>query len=98
MPRRRRRTANDRSLFSEVFGSLLRLSHRVPLIGLIVAVALGVAWWWLRGRPDVAFGSGRILAIVVGVVAIVFLFLALVGFARNLFPDPSDESRQRRRT
>jgi hypothetical protein len=95
MPRRRR-TASDPSLFSEVFGSLLRLSHRVPFIGLIVAIALGVLWWWLRQRPDAAFGSGRVLAIIVGVVAAIFLFLALVGFARNLFPE-TEESRQRRR-
>ena len=96
MPRRRR-TANDRSLFSEVFGSLFRLSHRVPLIGLLVAVLLGAAWWWLRARPGMAYGSGRILAIVVGIAGAIFLFLALVGFARNLFPDASDEARQRRR-
>ena len=96
MPRRRR-TANDRSLFAEVLGSLFRLSHRVPLIGLLVAVLLGSAWWWLRGRPDGAYGSGRILAIVAACVAALFLFLALVGFARNLFPEASEESRQRRR-
>ena len=96
MPRRRR-TANDRSLFSEVFGSLLRLSHRVPIIGLIVAVALGAGWWWLRARPDAAFGSGRILAIVVGVAAVLFLLLALVGFARNMFPEASEEGQERRR-
>jgi hypothetical protein len=96
MPRRRR-TANDRSLFSEVFGSLFRLSHRVPLIGLLVAVVLGAAWWWLRARPDVMFGSGRILAIVVGVVAAIFLFLALVGFAKNVFPEASENGERRRR-
>ena len=93
---RRRRNPGEPSLVSEVFGSLLRLSHRVPVIGLIVALLLGVLWWWLRQRPDAAFGSGRILAIVVAVVAAVFLFLALVGFARNLFPE-TEESRQRRR-
>jgi O-antigen ligase len=97
MPRRRRRTANDRSLVSEVFGSLFRLSHRVPLIGLIVAVALGTVWWWLRARPEVAFGSGRILAIVVAVAAAIFLFLALVGFAKNIFPEATEAARQRRR-
>lgn len=97
MPRRRRRTAHDRSFFAEVFGSLFRLSHRVPLIGLLVAVLLGAAWWWLRGRPDAAYGSGRVLGIVVGVVAALFLFLALVGFARNLFPEASEDGRQRRR-
>src|SRR5688572_23352149 len=96
MPRRRR-SANDRSLFSEVFGSLFRLSHRVPLVGLLVAVLLGAAWWWLRARPEVAFGSGRILAIVVAVAAAVFLFLALVGFAKNVFPEASDDGRSRRR-
>jgi hypothetical protein len=96
MPRRRR-TANDRSLFSDVFGSLFRLSYRVPLIGLLVAVLLGVAWWWLRARPAVMFGSGRILAIVVAVAAAVFLFLALVGFAKNVFPEASEEARARRR-
>ena len=97
MPRRRR-TANDRSLFSEVFGSLFRLSHRVPLIGLLVAVALGAAWWWLRARPTAAFGSGRYLAIVVAVAAAIFLFLALVGFAKNVFPDASEERDSRRRS
>jgi fatty acid desaturase len=96
MPRRRR-SATDRSLFSEVFGALFRLSHRVPIIGLLVAVLLGAGWWWLRRRPEVGYGSVRILAIVVGVIAIIFLFLALVGFARNLFPDASEEGRQRRR-
>ena len=97
MARRRRRTANDRSLFSEVFGSLFRLSHRVPLIGLIVAVVLGAGWWWLRSRPEIGYGSGRVLAIAVGVIAIIFLFLALVGFARNLFPEASEEARGRPR-
>ena len=96
MPRRRR-TSNDRSLFSEVFGSLFRLSHRVPLIGLLVAVALGAGWWWLRQRPDAMLGSGRILAVVVAVAAAIFLFLALVGFAKNIFPEASDEGRERRR-
>lgn len=96
MPRRRR-TANDRSLFSEVTGSLFRLSHRVPFIGLIVAALLGAAWWWLRGRPDVAYGSGRVLAVVVAVVGALFLFLALVGFARNLFPEATEDGRPRRR-
>jgi membrane protein YdbS with pleckstrin-like domain len=96
MPRRRR-TANDRSLVSEVFGSLFRLSHRVPLVGLLVAVALGVGWWWLRTRPEVAFGSGRILAIVVAVAAAIFLFLALVGFAKNIFPEATEAARQQRR-
>ena len=96
MPRRRR-TANDRSLFSEVFGSLFRLSHRVPLVGLLVAVLLGAAWWWLRGRPEVMFGSGRILAIVIGVVAALFLFLALVGFAKNVFPEAGEDGQRRRR-
>ena len=96
MPRRRR-SVNDRSLFSEVFGSLLRLSHRVPLIGLIVAAGLGVAWWWQRERPDAAYGSGGVLAIVAAVVAILFAFLALVGFARNLFPEPGEDGSPRRR-
>ena len=96
MPRRRQ-SANDRSLFSEVFGSLFRLSHRVPLVGLLVAVLLGAGWWWLRARPEVAFGSGRWLAIVVGVAAAVFLFLALVGFAKNVFPEASEDGRSRRR-
>jgi hypothetical protein len=96
MPRRRR-SANDRSLFAEVFGSLFRLSHRVPLIGLLVAVLLGAAWWWLRDRPSVAYGSGRILAIGVAGVAALFLFLALVGFARNMFPEAGEDGRQRRR-
>src|SRR5215207_7118268 len=96
MPRRRR-TANDRSLFSEVFGSLFRLSHRVPLVGLLVAVLLGAFWWYLRARPTVAFGSGRYLAIVVGIAAAIFLFLALVGLAKNVFPEATDEARQRRR-
>jgi hypothetical protein len=96
MPRRRR-TANDRSLFSEVFGSLFRLSHRVPLVGLLVAVLLGAAWWWLRARPGVMFGSGRILAIVVAVVACGFLFLALVGFAKNVFPEATEDGQRRRR-
>jgi hypothetical protein len=96
MPRRRR-TANDRSLFSEVFGSLFRLSHRVPLIGLLVAVVLGAAWWWLRARPEVMFGSGRILAIVIAVAAAIFLFLALVGFAKNVFPEASEDAERRRR-
>ena len=82
---------------AEVFSSLFRLSHRVPVIGVIVAALLGAAWWWLRGRPDAAFGSGRILAIVVGVAAALFLFLALVGLARNLFPEASEEGRRRRR-
>jgi hypothetical protein len=96
MPRRRR-TANDRSLFSEVFGSLFRLSHRVPLVGLLVAVLLGAAWWWLRGRPEVMFGSGRILAIVVAIAAGFFLFLSLVGFAKNVFPEASEDAERRRR-
>jgi hypothetical protein len=96
MPRRRR-SANDRSLFSEVFGSLFRLSHRVPLVGLLVAVLLGAGWWWLRGRPEVMFGSGRILAIVVAAAAAIFLFLALVGFAKNVFPEASEDGQQRRR-
>jgi hypothetical protein len=84
-------------LFAEVFGSLLRLSHRVPLIGLIVAAGLGVAWWWLRARPDAAYGSGHVLAITAGVVAILFVFLALVGFARNLFAEAGEDGSQRRR-
>ena len=96
MPRRRR-SANDRSLFSDVFGSLFRLSYRVPLIGLLVAVVLGAVWWWLRARPDIVFGSGRILSIVVAIVAAVFLFLALVGLAKNVFPEASEEARARRR-
>ena len=96
MPRRRR-TVNDRNLFSEVFGSLFRLSHRVPLVGLLVAVLLGAAWWWLRARPDVMYGGGRILGIVVAVAAALFLFLALVGFARNVFPEASEDGERRRR-
>ena len=94
---RRRRTANDRSLFSEVFGSLFRLSHRVPLIGLLVAVVLGAVWWWLRGRGEAVYGGGRVLGIVVAVGAGLFLFLALVGFARNLFPEAGEDGRARRR-
>jgi hypothetical protein len=43
------------------------------------------------------FGGGRILAIVVAVAAVVFLFLALVGFAKNVFPEASEEARARRR-
>ena len=97
MPRRKR-AEGEPSIFAEVFGSLLRLSHRVPIIGLIVALGLGAAWWWLRQRPDAAFGSGRVLAIVVGCIAIAFLFLALVGFARNLFPEPGEDGRRRRRS
>ena len=96
MPRRRR-SANERSLFSEVFGTLLRLSHRVPLIGLVVAAGLGAAWWWLRARPDAVYGSGRVLAIIAGVAAILFIFLALVGFARNLFPEAGEDGLPRRR-
>lgn len=100
MPRRRR-SANDQSLASEVFGSLLRLSHRVPVIGLIVAAACAFGWWWMRARPEAAWGGGRVLAIVLGIVALAFLFLALVGFARNLFPeagggDGSPTGRRRR--
>lgn len=93
MPRRKTTGPN---VLSEALGALLRLSHRVPLIGVVVALALGAGWWWLRGNPQWLYGTGKILAVALLVLAVLFLFLAAVGLARNLFPESSDARRARR--
>jgi hypothetical protein len=71
---------------TEAVGSLMRISHRVPLVGVVVAVACGAGWIWLRNDPRVWI---QWLALALGVVGGIFLFLAIVGLLRNLF-EPAD--------
>ena len=91
MPRARRRAAGKQPFLIEVGGALLRLSHRVPLIGVAVAIVCGVGWWRLR-RSTAILGFAPILAMILAVIGGFFLLLAIIGLLRNLFP----ESREKR--
>ena len=78
MPRRRNRIL---PAIRHGLTTIVRASHAIPLVGLIIA---GLFVWlamWLRGRPDAAwFGAARYLAWVAWVVVAVFGCVALVGF------------------
>ena len=81
------------SFLSDFTGATLRLSHRVPLIGLIAAGACAVGWWRLRLEDALGW---RILAISLAVLGMLFGLIAVVGFLRNLFPENDSGSRRRR--
>ncbi|MEO6435547.1 MAG: hypothetical protein ABIP55_07265, partial [Tepidisphaeraceae bacterium] len=53
------------NFFAEVGGAMLRLSHRVPLIGAILAVAGGVGWWDFRAHGDSPGARGLSIACAV---------------------------------
>jgi hypothetical protein len=86
MPRTRRRASGKQPFLIEVGGALLRLSHRVPFIGVAVAIACGVGWWILR-KSNAVFGFAPILAVILAVIGGFFLLLAIIGLLRNLFPE-----------
>ena len=91
MARRSRRASGKQPFLIEVGGALLRLSHRVPFVGVGVAIACGAGWWYLR-KSNAVFGFAPILAIILAVIGGFFLLLAVIGLLRNLFP----ESREKR--
>ena len=68
----------------------MRISHRVPLVGVVVAVACGAGWVWLRNDPRAWL---QWLGVALAVVGGVFLFLAIVGLLRNLF-EPAEHRRR----
>lgn len=86
----RRKQSN---FFSDLAGATLRLSHRVPLIGLIAAAGCALGWWRLRLEEELYW---RALAITLAVLGILFGLIAVVGFLRNLFPEAGPGSRRRR--
>lgn len=83
------------SFLADVAGAVLRLSHRVPLIGLALALACGLGWWYFRRHPEV-FAAG-VWSISCGVAGLFFALIAVVGFLRNLFPEGEGGSRRRSR-
>jgi len=87
---RRRRSKN---FFAELGDATLRLAHRVPLIGLVLAIGCGAGWWWFRQRPDL-WGSA-VGSIALAVLGGLFALVAIIGLLRNLFPE-NDGTRRRR--
>ena len=86
----RRRKPN---FFTDVTSAMLRLSHRVPLIGLIAAIACGWGWWRLRDEGALPW---RVLAISLAVAGVILALIAVIGFLRNLFPESGSSARGRR--
>jgi hypothetical protein len=89
---RRRRSSGKQPFLIEVTGALLRLSHRVPFVGVGVAIACGVGWWYLRKSPAL-WGAAPILGMILAVIGGFFLLLAIIGLLRNLFPERSERER-----
>jgi hypothetical protein len=89
---RRRHTSAKPPFLIDVGGALLRLSHRVPLIGVGVAVVCGAGWWYLR-KSQAIFGIAPVIAIILAIVGGFFLLLAGIGLLRNLFPERSEKRR-----
>jgi hypothetical protein len=87
-----RRRGSATPFLLDVCGALVRLSHRVPLVGAGFAAACGVGWWLLR-QSDALYGTARIAGIALALIGGFFLLLAIVGLLRNLFPDPSEKRR-----
>jgi len=92
---RRRRASGKQPFLVEFGGALLRLSHRVPFIGVAVAIACGVGWWYLR-KSTAIFGFAPMLAIVLAIFGGFFLLLALIGLLRNLFPERGEKRGEKR--
>jgi len=84
---------SSQNFFADIAGAMLRLSHRVPLIGLFIAIACGVGWWYFRGHPAI-FGA-RVWSIAFAVLSGFFGLIAVVGLLRNLFPEGGTGGRRR---
>jgi hypothetical protein len=70
--------ARRKSAVVKATAAVFRASHAVPLVGFLIAALFGVGWWRLRFSPSAPL---RGLAVVLGLIALFFTLVALIGFA-----------------
>jgi hypothetical protein len=70
--------ARRKSAVVKATAAVFRASHAVPLVGFLIAALFGVGWWRLRRSPSAPF---RGLAVGLGLIALFFAIVAVIGFA-----------------
>jgi uncharacterized membrane protein len=65
-----------KSILSKLAGGVYGASHRIPLVGFLIAAIFAMGWWHFRTEPSVPL---QWVAVGLGVIAIFFAIVAGIG-------------------
>jgi hypothetical protein len=65
-----------KSILSKLAGGVYGASHRIPLVGFLIAAIFAMGWWHFRTEPSVPL---QWVSLGLGVIAIFFAIVAGIG-------------------
>ena len=65
-----------KSILSKLAGGVYGASHRIPLVGFLIAAIFAMGWWHFRTESSVPL---QWVAVGLGVIAIFFAIVAGIG-------------------